>query len=131
MLALAGGSLCLAGCGGAVTTTTTTVASTTTTKPLSPGFSSHVSATLRAAILKVQPNVLSIDTFVSIVKGSAYPSWVEVCAQDAGPASPGPANGFAHEVTNKWIFTGFGTAWGPPFTNGLTQAIVDSFGSCP
>jgi hypothetical protein len=118
-------------------TTTTTIAPTTTTQPsgngtsLSPGFSPNVPGLLRASILKSQPNLAALDTFVSIVDDPSYPSWVEVCAQDAGPTSPGAANGYANEVDGQWSFTGFGTAWVPPFPLDLTQTIVNSFAACP
>jgi zona occludens toxin (predicted ATPase) len=118
-------------------TTTTTIAPTTTTQPsgngtsLSPGFSSNVPGLLRASILKSQPNLAALDTFVSIVDDPSYPSLVEVCAQDAGPTSPRAANGYANEVDGQWSFTGFGTAWVPPFPLDLTQTIVNSFAACP
>jgi hypothetical protein len=118
-------------------TTTTTVGPTTTTQPkrsrtsLRAGFSSNVPALLRESILRSQPNLAALDTFVSIVDDPSYPSWVEVCAQDAGPTSPGAAKGYANEVDGQWNFTGFGTAWVPPFPLDLTQAIVNSFRACP
>jgi hypothetical protein len=90
-----------------------------------------VPALLRASILRSQPNLVALDTFVSLVSDASYPSWVEVCAQDAGPTSPGAATGYANDVGGQWDFTGFGTAWVPPFPLDLTQAIVDSFAACP
>jgi hypothetical protein len=75
--------------------------------------------------------LVKLDTFVSIVHDPSYPSWVEVCAQDAGPTSPGDASGYANEVDGQWDFTGFGTAWVPPFPLDLTQTIVNSFPDCP
>ena len=123
----------------ATTTTapTTTTPLTKTTEPsgngtsLHPGFSSSVPPSLRASILKSQPNLAALDTFVSIVDDPSYPSWVEVCAQDAGPTSPGAANGYANDVDEQWSFTGFGTAWAPPFPLDLTQTIVNTFAACP
>jgi zinc-ribbon domain len=116
-------------------TTTTTIAPTTTTQPSrtshNPGFSPRVPALLRASILTSQPNLVALDTYVSIVDDPSYPSWVEVCAQDAGPTSPGAAKGYANEVDGQWNFTGLGTVWVPPFPLDLTQTIVHSFGACP
>jgi hypothetical protein len=119
------------------TAPTTTTALTTTTKPsakrtsLSPGFASNVPPALRTSILILQPNFAAEDTFVSIVKDPSFPSWIEVCAQDAGPTATGAATGYAEEVDSNWNFIGFRTAWKPPFPLGLKQTIISGFAACP